>query len=108
MVDEEVPAEKVLQVIIEAGGKLLDDVSCLHFPRQQLGEGKKSPGIKPDVLSPERTLTIKMCLKPEQKLFSSLKLNGASLQVSCNLNKKIHPGYSPGSFFIKAVWLLRR
>ena len=82
VVDEDVPAETVLQVIITAGGKLLDDVKLFDiFRGRQIGEGKKSLAYSLTYLSPERTLTDKDVAKARAKIIQQLEAElGASLR----------------------------
>jgi phenylalanyl-tRNA synthetase beta chain len=58
VVDEQVPAAQVEQVVRASGGKLLDSVELFDVYRgAQLGEGRKSLALRLEFRSPERTLT---------------------------------------------------
>ncbi len=58
VVDEEIPAERVAQVIEEAGGELLHELVLFDVYRgRPIPQGKKSLAYRLWLLSPERTLT---------------------------------------------------
>ncbi len=58
MLDAEVPAARVLSVVREAAGKLLDDARVFDvYSGPQVGEGRRSLALALSFRSPERTLT---------------------------------------------------
>ncbi len=69
VVDEDVTAEEVEEVIRKGGGQYLSDVQIFDIYRgKQLGEGKKSLAFNLTYLAPDRTLTAKEVLKLRKKI----------------------------------------
>ena len=59
VMDEELTAEKVEQLIRQTGGKLLSDVRLFDiFRGEQIGTGKKSLAYALTYIAPDRTLTV--------------------------------------------------
>lgn len=78
VVDDGVSAEKLMQVMQSAGGKLLDEVRVFDIFRDEdkLGSGKKSLAFNLKYRSPDRTLTAQEAEKAHSKLVS--KVMGAT------------------------------
>lgn len=58
IVDEEIPAERVLEVLEEAGGRTLVETRLFDvFRGKQIGQGKKSLAYSLSYQAPDRTLT---------------------------------------------------
>lgn len=75
VVDEDVTAEKMAQVMSSAGGKLLESTRLFDVFRddEKVGPGKKSMAFKLTYRSPERTLTGEEVDKAHNKLISKVK-----------------------------------
>lgn len=74
VVDEAVPAERVVEVISKAGGRILTHVQLFDVYRgEQIGAGKKSLAYSLTYQSPERTLTDKEVAKVRQKIIRRLE-----------------------------------
>ena len=82
VVDEDVPAAKVVEVIQKAGGKLLSDVRLFDiFRGPQIGEGKKSLAYSLSYQSYDKTLTDKDAGKLRTKVIRLLERElGAKLR----------------------------
>jgi len=82
VVDEDIPAARVEQVIRKAGGALLKEVRLFDVYRgQQIGPGKKSLAYSLTYQDPQRTLTDKKVSKVRKKIIRSLEKDlGASLR----------------------------
>ena len=74
VVDEEVPAEKLTQVITSAAGPLLDEVRLFDVYRdaQKIGAGKKSIALALSYRAPDRTLTLDEVEKLHQKVLNKV------------------------------------
>jgi phenylalanyl-tRNA synthetase beta chain len=82
IVDEDLPAERVVEAIRQAGGKLLSDVRLFDiFRGGQIGAGKKSLAYSLTYISPDRTLTDSEAAKVRQRIVQSLEKElGAKLR----------------------------
>jgi phenylalanyl-tRNA synthetase beta chain len=82
IVDESVPAERVREIIWQAGGKMLVDVRLFDlYHGEQVGSGKKSLAYNLAYQTPDRTLTDKEALKIRQRIIRSLETDlGARLR----------------------------
>jgi phenylalanyl-tRNA synthetase beta chain len=82
VVDEDVPAAKVVEVIQKAGGKLLSDVRLFDiFRGPQIGEGKKSLAYSLSYQAFDKTLTDKDAGKLRAKIIRLLEIElGAKLR----------------------------
>lgn len=73
VVDEEVPAIQVANLIRQTGGKLLTDVSLFDiFRGEQIGQGKKSLAYNLVYQSPDRTLSVAEVAAARQKIIKRL------------------------------------
>ena len=73
IVDEEVPAARVLETIQKAGGNLLADIRLFDiFRGAQIGEGKKSLAYNLTYIAPDHTLNDKEAGKIRQKIIRLL------------------------------------
>lgn len=76
IVPEDMPSTKVMEVIQEAGGKLLTSVTLFDvFKGKQIGEGKKSLAYNLTFQSFEKTLTDKNVEKTRNKIIRALEHN---------------------------------
>jgi phenylalanyl-tRNA synthetase beta chain len=74
IVDEDIPAERVAQVIVEAGGKTLAGLTLFDVYRGgQIGTGKKSLAYSLTYQAPDRTLTDQEVLQVRQKIIRRLE-----------------------------------
>jgi phenylalanyl-tRNA synthetase beta chain len=74
VVDEEIPAEKVLQVIRNSGGDLLEDIQLFDLYRgEQIGEGKKSLAFALTYQAQDRTLTDEEVAGLRKKIVKALE-----------------------------------
>jgi phenylalanyl-tRNA synthetase beta chain len=82
VVDEQMPAEKAVEVIRQAGGKLLQDVRLFDiFRGGQLGPGKKSLAYSLTYQAPDRTLTDTEATQIRQRIIRRLEQElGAKLR----------------------------
>jgi len=82
IVDEDLPAERVVEAIRKAGGKLLSDVRLFDiFRGGQIGAGKKSLAYSLTYQSHDRTLTDSEAAKVRQRIVQSLEKElGAKLR----------------------------
>ena len=82
VVDEELPAERAVEVIRQAGGKLLRDVRLFDiFRGGQLGAGKKSLAYSLTYQAPDRTLTDTEATQVRQRIIRRLEQElGAKLR----------------------------
>mgnify|MGYP001823847727 CR=1 FL=1 len=73
IVDENIPAERVLEVVKEAGGSTLVDVRLFDVYRgEQIGEGKKSLAYSLSYQAPDRTLTDEEVAKIRKRIVKHL------------------------------------
>jgi phenylalanyl-tRNA synthetase beta chain len=84
IVDEDLPAERVVEVIMKSGGKMLNGVRLFdiyHGP--QLGEGKKSLAYSMTYQAPDHTLTDTEAQKIRQRIIRGLEQElGAKIRTS--------------------------
>lgn len=82
VVDEAVPAERVEQVLRQAGGDLLADLSLFDLYRgEQIGVGKKSLAFALTYQSPDRTLTDDDVASVRKRVIKAIERElGASLR----------------------------
>jgi phenylalanyl-tRNA synthetase beta chain len=74
IVDEDLPAERVVEVIMQSGGKMLKGVRLFDIYRgPQLGEGKKSLAYSMTYQAPDRTLTDAEAQKIRQRIIRGLE-----------------------------------
>jgi phenylalanyl-tRNA synthetase beta chain len=74
VVDDDVPAQTVKSLILQAGGKTLTEVSLFDVYRgEQLGEGKKSLAYSLVYQHPEKTLTDKEVAAIRQSIVKRLE-----------------------------------
>lgn len=78
VVGEDVPHEKLVQVMTSAGGKLLENVALFDVYRddERVGKGKKSMAYKLVYRAPDRTLTSEEVERAHEKLVK--KVSGAT------------------------------
>ena len=73
IVDESIPAERVLEVVKEAGGSTLVDVRLFDVYRgEQIGAGKKSLAYSLSYQAPDRTLTDEEAAKIRKRIVKRL------------------------------------
>jgi Ferredoxin-fold anticodon binding domain len=78
IVDTDTLAEKVVDVIHKAGGKLLSHVRLFDIHRgEQIGTGKKSMAYSLTYQTPDRTLTYAEAAKVRQRIVQALGKNWA-------------------------------
>jgi phenylalanyl-tRNA synthetase beta chain len=82
IVDEEIPAARVVEVIRQAGGKLLSDVRLFDTYRsEQIGARKKSLAYALTYMAPDRTLTDAEAAQTRQRIIRRLEQElGAKLR----------------------------
>lgn len=82
IVDEDLPAAQIVEVIRKAGGKLLTEVQLFDTYRsKQIGDGKKSLAYNLTYQAPDRTLNDKEATKIRQRIIRLLdKELGAKLR----------------------------
>ncbi|MBI9047000.1 MAG: phenylalanine--tRNA ligase subunit beta [Anaerolineaceae bacterium] len=82
IVDEGLPAARVVEVIQQAGGKMLTDIRLFDIYRgAQIGEGMKSLAYSLKYQAPDRTLTDKESGKIRKKIINRLdQVLGAKLR----------------------------
>ncbi|MEA4906353.1 MAG: phenylalanine--tRNA ligase subunit beta [Chloroflexi bacterium] len=74
IVDEDLPAQRVVDVIRQGGGKLLKDVRLFDIYRgDQIGAGKKSLAYSLTYLAEDRTLTDSEATKVRQRIIRRLE-----------------------------------
>jgi phenylalanyl-tRNA synthetase beta chain len=74
IVDEEIPAVKVAEVITQGGGNLLRDVRLFDvFRGEQIGEGKKSLAYSLTYQAADRTLTDKDAAQIRQRIIRRIE-----------------------------------
>lgn len=74
VVDTNVPANDIIQVIKEAGGKLLTNVTVFDlYEGERMEEGKKSLAYSLTYFDPEKTLTEEDILSVHQKVLDATK-----------------------------------
>jgi phenylalanyl-tRNA synthetase beta chain len=74
VVDEGVPADRIIGMISEAGGRLLADVSLFDvFRGSQIGADKKSLAFRLTYQDPERTLTDEEAARVRQRIVRRLE-----------------------------------
>lgn len=84
VVSEDVPHERMVQVMTSAGGKLLESVELFDVYRseERIGAGKKSMAYALTYRSPERTLTSEEVEKAHAKLVMKVeKATGAEVRA---------------------------
>ena len=73
VLDAEVPAARVLEVVREAGGKVLDDARVFDvYGGPQVGEGRRSLALALSFRSPERTLTDADAVPLREKIVAAI------------------------------------
>lgn len=73
IVDEHIPAERVLEVLEQAGGRVLVDIQLFDVYRgNQIGQGKKSLAYNLSYQSPDRTLTDEEVAKIRDRIIRRL------------------------------------
>jgi phenylalanyl-tRNA synthetase beta chain len=84
IIDENVPAERVVETIMKAGGKMLTGVRLFDIYRgPQLGEGKKSLAYSMAYQSPDHTLTDAEAQKIRERIIRGLEQDlGAKIRTS--------------------------
>jgi phenylalanyl-tRNA synthetase beta chain len=84
IVDEDVPAERVVETIMKSGGKMLTGVRLFDIYRgPQLGEGKKSLAYSMTYQSPDHTLTDAEAQKIRERIIRGLEQDlGAKIRTS--------------------------
>jgi phenylalanyl-tRNA synthetase beta chain len=84
IVNEDVPAEKVVETIMQSGGNMLKGVRLFDIYRgPQLGEGKKSLAYSMTYQAPDRTLTDSEAQKIRQRIIRGLEQElGARIRTS--------------------------
>ncbi|MGB5933670.1 MAG: phenylalanine--tRNA ligase subunit beta, partial [Anaerolineae bacterium] len=82
VVDEEVPAGRVYQLIMEAGGTLLTEARLFDLYRgAPIPQGKKSLAYSLTYRAPDRTLTAEEVMKIQERIVRHLyKAIGARLR----------------------------
>jgi len=82
VVDEDLPAERVLSLIRQVGGKLLSGVRLFDiFRGEQIGAGKKSLAYSLTYQAPDRTLTDTEAAQVRQRIVRRLEQEfGAKLR----------------------------
>ena len=82
VVDKQILAGNLQDIIIEAGGKLLKDVQVFDlYEGEKMEEGKKSIAFSLTYFDPEQTLTDEMISKAHEKVLEAVKEKaGASLR----------------------------
>jgi len=74
VLDDSIPAERVVEVIRQAGGRLLADVRLFDiFRGGQIGAGKKSMAYSLTYQSPDRTLTDTEAAQVRQRIIRRLE-----------------------------------
>lgn len=74
VVDEQIPADRVVQVIREGGGKMLAGVALFDIYRgEQIGPGKKSLAYSLTYQAPDRTLTDEEAAQIRQRIVRRLE-----------------------------------
>jgi len=74
IVDEDVPAERVREVIQQAGGKLLTEIHLFDiFRGVQIGAGKKSMAYSLTYQAPDRTMTDQEAAQVRQRIIRRLE-----------------------------------
>jgi phenylalanyl-tRNA synthetase beta chain len=82
VVDEGVPAERVLALVDEAGGELLRDVRIFDLYRgEQVGAGRKSLALRLEFRAPDRTLTDEEVAGHREAIESALAGIGGSIRA---------------------------
>jgi len=82
VVDKQILAGNLQEIIIEAGGKLLKEVQVFDlYEGEKMEEGKKSIAFSLTYFDPEQTLTDEMISKAHEKVLEAVKEKaGASLR----------------------------
>ena len=81
VVPEDVPAERVRETVLSAGGELLRSAEIFDLYRgDQVGEGKQEPRAPPRVPRSERTLTDEEVAPVRSAISDSLEGIGGSLR----------------------------
>ncbi|MCX6055663.1 MAG: phenylalanine--tRNA ligase subunit beta [Chloroflexi bacterium] len=82
VIDEDVPAEKIADLIRQTGGKLLSEVKLFDiFHGEQIGTGKKSLAYNLTYISPDQTLTVQEVSGLRNKIIKRLEHDlGAKLR----------------------------
>ncbi|MBN2374562.1 phenylalanine--tRNA ligase subunit beta [bacterium] len=74
VVEKDVPFQRIIDLIREEGGKLLEDANLFDlYSGKQIPDGKKSLAFSLTYRSSEKTLTDKMADKVYQRIFKRLK-----------------------------------
>jgi phenylalanyl-tRNA synthetase beta chain len=82
VVDDDVPAERVLALVDDAGGELLRNVRIFDLYRgEQVGPGRKSLALRLEFRAPERTLTDEEVAGHRQAIESALAEIGGSIRA---------------------------
>ena len=81
VVDEEVPASRVREAVLEGGGELLREARVFDLYRgEQAGEGRKSLALRLEFRSPDRTLTDDEVAERRGAITEALKGIGGTLR----------------------------
>jgi phenylalanyl-tRNA synthetase beta chain len=82
VVAEEIAAEEVRRVILQAGGKLLEVASVFDlYTGEQVGEGRKSLALRLEFRAPDRTLTDDEVTERRAAIEAALETIGGSLRA---------------------------
>ncbi len=81
VLDERVPAARVLEVVREAGGELLDEVGVFDvYSGPQVGEGRRSLALSLAFRAPDRTLTDEDVAPVRERIVTVLGALGGELR----------------------------
>ncbi len=82
VLDAEVPAERVLEAVREAGGTLLDDVGVFDvYSGPQVGEGRRSLALSLSFRAPDRTLSDEDVAPVRERIVAALAALGGELRA---------------------------
>jgi phenylalanyl-tRNA synthetase beta chain len=84
IVDDNLPAEQIVEAIMQSGGKMIKGVRLFDIYRgPQIGEGKKSLAFSLTYQAPDRTLTDAEAQKIRQRVIRGLEKDlGAKIRMS--------------------------
>jgi phenylalanyl-tRNA synthetase beta chain len=81
VVDEDVPAARVRQAVVDGGGDLLTSATVFDLYRgEQVGEGRKSLALRLEFRAPDRTLTDEEVAERREEIKRALGEIGGSLR----------------------------
>jgi phenylalanyl-tRNA synthetase beta chain len=81
VVDEDVPAARVRQAVLDGGGDLLTSATVFDLYRgEQVGEGRKSLALRLEFRAPDRTLTDEEVAERREEIKRALGEVGGSLR----------------------------